>query len=373
MTGTVKQPKKNSMSVYKKLLMSAVAIATLTVACRREQPNNPATQSDMVPSLPDQTYDYPSSSNDKLATLGRVLFYDKQLSLHNNISCGTCHRQENAFADNKRFSEGTDGHPGKRNAPIVFPKQSKLFWDGRATSLNDMVLRPVMEPVEMNQTAANMLTNVRSLDYYKPLFLAAFPGVSVPDTNHIRLALAEFVKNFGMTNTRFVLNSQGRAQFSNTEEMGRQLFFGKARCSNCHQLNPAAVNAYYAPSSGPAAHCIGLDEEYSDNGIGGITGKPSDNGVFMMPILLNIEYTAPYMHDGRFATLEEVVEHYNSKIKNHPNLDPLLKDYDNQPVRLHLTDDEKGALVAFLKTLSDPSLLTDPKFSDPFVRRPGRS
>jgi cytochrome c peroxidase len=357
------------MSVTTRLAVLSIAVAAVvTVSCRRENPSNPANESDMVPALPEKTVDYPQSQNDNLATLGRVLFYDKQLSLHNNLSCGSCHQQQYAFSDNKATSEGTDGIRGKRNTPIVFPKSSKLFWDGRANSLNDMVLRPVEEPVEMNQTLERVVTKIRNLDYYKRLFAIAFPAVAQPDTTHIRAAIAEFVKNFGLSNTKFVRADKGQDQLTAEENLGKDLFFGKAKCSNCHQLNPNAVNAYY--SSGTVHHNIGLDEVYSDNGVGAITHNDADNGAFMMPILLNIEYTAPYMHDGRFATLEEVIEHYNSKVKNHPNLDRFLKDYNGQPIRLHLTDAEKASLVSFLKTLSDPSLLTDPKFSDPFIPRP---
>jgi cytochrome c peroxidase len=347
------------------------AIAALSVSCDRKQPHNPANESEMVPALPEQSYDYPASNNDKLATLGRVLFYDKQLSLHNNISCGSCHMQEKAFCDNKQFSEGTDGLRGKRNAPIIFPKEGRLFWDGRANSLNDMVLRPVKDPLEMNQHLDEVLAKISKLDYYQTLFKQAFSSFSRADSNHIQLALAEFIRNFTFNNTRFIRSKRGEVQLTATEVEGQKLFFGDARCGQCHHVDGGFGGSGYGTTN--EFHNIGLDEVYTDPGVGKVNNSPAQDGAFMMPVLLNIEHTAPYMHDGRFATLEEVVEHYNSKIKNHPNLDPKLRDWRNnmpQPIRLELTASEKASLVAFLKTLSDPSFMTDPKFSDPFIPRP---
>jgi len=142
---------------------------------------------------------------------------------------------------------------------------------------------------------------------------------------------------------------------------------GKAGCFYCYRLTPIGGNGYYG--SFAQSHNIGLDIENKDLGVGAITHQQKDEGAFITPVLMNVEYTAPYMHDGRFKTLEEVVEHYNSEIKLNPNLDNFLKTYQNQPKKLNLEDNEKAALVAFLKTLSDPAVFTDKKLSDPFVAR----
>jgi cytochrome c peroxidase len=357
------------MNANTKLALAAIAVATVFSACRREQAENPAKTSAEVPLLPEKTLDYPESQNDHLATLGRVLFYDKQLSLHQNISCGTCHQQQHAFTDNRKFSPGTDGIMGHRNTPVVFPKRGKMFWDGRAKNLNDMVLRPIQEPVEMNQNMRIIISKIRKLDYYKHLFNLAFPDLNEPDSAEISRAIAEFVKNFSFVNTRFIQNSKGNASFTSDEQEGRNVFFNKGKCGNCHQVNGLTGSGqYYGPTD--EWHNIGLDEVTVDRGVGGVTGNSADDGAFMMPVLLNVEHTAPYMHDGRFSTLEEVIEHYNSKVKPHPNLSRNLRDHNGSPVKLNLSDYEKKCLVAFLKTLSDPSLFTDEKFSDPFIRRP---
>jgi cytochrome c peroxidase len=357
-----------SIKFYGAAALTFAALAI--VSCKPEKPENPATRSAEVPLLPESPDDYPVSQNDDLATLGRVLFYDKELSLNNNIACGTCHKQENSFCDNMQTSPGTDGHRGNRNTPTVFPKEGRMFWDGRSQSLNDMVLRPISEPVEMNQSIANVVRKVQKLDYYKHLFKKAFPNASEPDSNHIRLAIAEFIRNFNFTNTKFARSTRGDGSLSTIEQQGEDLFMGKAKCGECHHVQPDGFNPHntgYGRTN--ESHNIGLDEFPSDAGVGAISKNPQEQGAFMMPVLLNVEHTAPYMHDGRFKTLEEVVDHYNSKIKNAQNLDHILRGFDGKPIKLNLTDNEKKALVAFLKTLTDPGIMTDGKYSDPFIQR----
>jgi cytochrome c peroxidase len=361
--------KQKIMKATGSLSVVALAIIALAAAsCKREQPpQNLTTQSAEVPLLPQTAEDYPVSTNDNMATLGRVLFYDKQLSLNSNISCGSCHIQEKAFCDNLQFSPGTDGHMTHRNTPAIFPKPAKLFWDGRGVSLQDMVLRPVAEPVEMNQNLSKVVSKIRELDYYQHLFKQAFPRVDKPDTSHIRQALAEFIRNFTFNSTKFGQSQNGNISLTGSEETGKNLFFGKAKCSTCHNLSVNNGVVYYGP--GIRSHNIGLDEFYSDPGVGAISKRSEDNGAFIPPVLLNVALTAPYMHDGRFKTLEEVVEHYNTKVQPHPALDPLLKDYSGKPLKLGLTTLEKTALVDFLKTLTDPSFTTDKKYSNPFIAR----
>jgi cytochrome c peroxidase len=346
------------------------------------------------PNLPEQPYDYKSSNNDHLATLGRVLFYDKKMSLNNSISCASCHQQNKAFCDNQRFSKGLEDKFTARNSPSIFAKTGRMFWDGRASSVSDLVLKPVTNHVEMKiidlETLAERLQNV---SYYPELFNKAFGSPEVTVTR-LQFALTEFVRNFNFSENKFNASQNGFIQLSALELQGKNLFNGKALCANCHHVD-GGNNGYGFTDE---EHNIGLDMTYSDNGIGAITKNSEDNGKFMVPALLNIEFTAPYMHDGRFQTLEEVIEHYNSGIQDHPNLDLNLRDFSdlqnmdfNQllalydanhnneleinelpyraPVKLNLTSTEKKALIAFLKTLSDNTIFSDERFSDPFKKK----
>jgi cytochrome c peroxidase len=345
--------------------------AFLFNSCTKEKELKHITRdSDMVPNLPAKVEDFPVSGNDQLATLGKVLFYDKQLSLNKNISCGSCHKQENAFTDNLQFSRGTEDKPGNRNTPSIFAKEGRLFWDGRAFSMNDLALRPVRNPVEMNIANMNSLIGrLASLDYYDHLFKVAYPGQDRIDSNMVKNAIAEFLKNFKFSDSKFSHSEVGTEQLNSSEMIGRNLFFGEARCAQCHHIQ---ANQFASNNSGYGVtnenHNIGLDMDNHDKGVGKVTNNGADDGTFMMPVLLNVELTSPYMHDGRFKTLEEVVEHYNSEIKANPNLDERLKQY-GEPMRLNLTAQEKKGLVDFLKTLTDRKILTDSRFSDPFVSR----
>jgi cytochrome c peroxidase len=348
-----------------------VSTALLFSYCKREQKMYTVSDSAMVPKLPDQVYDYPVSTNDYLATLGRVLFYDKELSQNHNISCGSCHQQSTAFSDNnQRFSKGTNDILGDRNTPSIFPKNGRMFWDGRANNLTDLVFRPIRNKVEMNVTdISGLMDRVSSLDYYAYMFKHAFPGATRVDSTMIKSALTEFLRNFDFSHTKFALSQKGQVNLTPVENDGKDLFMGKAKCANCHHIDGnTGFNGGGGYGVTDQSHNIGLDEKDTDLGVGAITKNEFQNGQFMMPVLLNVENTAPYMHDGRFNSLEEVIEHYNSGIKANPNLDFMLME-GSQPQRLNLTQYEKDALVSFLKTLTDPSITSDPKYSDPFVPR----
>lgn len=355
-----------------RLLATGVLVSTalLFTYCNKPEKLHTVSDSAMVPNLPDQVYDYPVSTNDYLATLGRVLFYDKELSQNRNISCGSCHRQENAFTDaGQRFSKGTNDVMGDRNTPSIFPKNGRMFWDGRANNLVDLVFRPIRNKVEMNVSdIPSLMDRISSLDYYAYMFKHAFPGATKIDSTMIKSALTEFLRNFDFSNTKFALAQKKQVTLTSEEQAGQTLFFGKAKCSNCHHIDGNTGGTGNGYGFTDDSHNIGLDLNDTDLGVGAVTNNAEQNGQFMMPVLLNIEHTAPYMHDGRFATLEEVVEHYNSGIKANPNLDFQLME-NGQPQRLNLSTGEKSALVAFLKTLTDHNITSDPKYSDPFVPR----
>jgi len=303
------------------------------------------------------------------ATLGRVLFYDKILSINNSVACASCHKQNLSFADDKAFSEGFAGALTARNSMslvnVKYYRNGKFLWDERGATLETQTLMPVVHPVEMGMPNLDTLVNrLNTKAYYAVLFQKAF-GAQTITSDKIGSALAQFIRSIISYQTRFdegrtLINSLRLSypNFTAQENEGKQLFFNPLLgCNGCHK-----TETFTAPS--PKNN--GLENPSVDFGVGGITNDPLQVGNFKVPSLRNIELTAPYMHDGRFATLEEVIEHYNSGVQPHPNLSLQLRNPDSTPVRLHLAADEKKALIAFLKTLTDHGITNDPKFSDPF-------
>lgn len=374
-------------------------------ACRKEE----VVLTPRVPVLPEQVYAYDtpvresffnpygdSVINNHVATLGRVLFYETQLSHNNRVSCASCHMQKHGFADNKAGSFGFGfGVTGRNTQSIVNTgTQVGFFWDLREALLDHMVLQPIANHLEMGiADTLFMEEKVRRTDYYKPLFMAAFGSEEVTSKKMGR-ALAQFVKSLISVSTKYdegymltAPNVQGNVNhtdfpnFTQEENFGKQLFFLKFPCSTCH----GGVNL---DGSLTFPQNVGLEVDYKDNGMAGIepeSGQPRD-GWFKTPSLRNIALTGPYMHDGRFNTLEEVVEFYNSGIQPHPQLSQTLRKHSDgglfdfgpdipeeaepagrRPLRMFMTSDEKAALVAFMRTLTDYSLITDVRFSDPFV------
>ena len=309
-------------------------------------------------------------TTDPGATLGRVLFYDKRLSANQTISCSSCHQREHGFSDAKKFSVGFDGGLTGRNSMGLsnarWYQRRHFFWDERANTLEDQVLMPIQNSVEMGMTLETLTNRLASEPFYTNLFAVTF-GTPEINTNRIARALAQFVRSIVSVRSKYDMGvTNNFANFTQRENLGRQIFFGQvgnATCAACHGTDN------FVP--GGAINNNGLEFPFIDKGLGAINGNPNDDGKFKVPSLRNIELTAPYMHDGRFATLEEVVEFYNSGVVNNPNLSPPLRNPPGspaagQPIRLNLTTEQKAALVAFLKTLTDPGLATDPKYADPF-------
>ncbi len=322
-------------------------------------------------------YDYNLVNND-LGKLGRVLFYDQALSVNNSVSCGSCHKQSVAFADNVRFSKGFERKDTERNTPPIqnlglsiatFNGTSgqALFWDGRERVLGDMVMQPMFNHVEMGMRSPTEVVNrVKEKQYYSQLFTHAFGDDNVT-IDRISKAISGFVTSISSTDSPFDAGMVGAAQsLGAAEERGINLFFTKYNCGSCHQL--FSSSGYSVSQDGDELINIGLESTYTDKGAGAITKKASDDGKFKIPNLRNVALTAPYMHDGRFTTLEEVVDHYNSGIKQHPNLDARLLE-NGAPMVMNITEQEKKDIIAFLHTLTDNTLTTDPKFSNPFKSR----
>ena len=302
------------------------------------------------------------------ATLGRVLFYERLFSLNNSISCSSCHKQQYAFSDNVDFSNGFDGGKTLRNALPVFNQQvnSAFFWDGRAATLEGQSLMPVKNHIEMGmENLSNLAIKLKSVTYYPALFKNAFGSEDIT-ANKIADALAQFMRSMRSFNSKFdVGGSCGFSNFSDKEREGMQIF-SQSRCNNCHGGQNLSGNFQSDWAN------TGLDVVSTDKGKGAITGFAEQNGVFRVPSLRNIGLTAPYMHDGRYKTLDEVIDHYAGGIQPSPNLDFRLTnmgwgiDTSRTPVQLNLTATQKESLKAFLLTLNDYQFTSDPKFSDPF-------
>ncbi len=315
------------------------------------------------------------------ATLGRVLFYDNNLSVNNTISCASCHEQSAAFSDNNQFSIGLNGETTRRNSMTLinskFYENGRFFWDERAATLEEQVLIPIKDHIEMGMELDALEVKLQDLDYYQVLFEKAF-GSSEVTTYRIAQALSQFVRSIVAVNSKFDVGFAAAGfpedeeqmpnfpNFTEQENIGLDIYYrGRkgATCLYCHGT-PQHVN--------DEAKNNGLSLDYSDNGKGEITGNSDHNALFKVPSLRNIANTAPYMHDGRFETLMDVVNHYSDSVADHPNLHFRLKTLDDgvegdaEVLRLELTQDEKEALVAFLHTLTDEEILTEEKYSDPF-------
>ncbi len=316
--------------------------------------------------------------NRDLATLGRVLFYDKNLSDDRTISCASCHRQDIGFSDDVAFSDGVNGRKTTRNSLALGSVFSfneyygsaiigrvPFFWDNRASSVQEQSKATLGNPDEMNMAMHEVLDRVKEQPYYRPLFEKAY-GHDVQDEQEILDAISIFVNSIGSFNSKYDqavdqylnsnngslsgINSSDLSKLSAVENKGRKLFV--ANCSSCHGNIEEGVAA-----PGLIQANNGLEMVYEDDGIG--------NGMFKVPTLRNVEKTGPYMHDGRFATLEDVVDHYNEGIVNHSHLSTQLK-VGNQPKRMNMNNQEKAALVTFLKTYTDQEFLSAKKYSDPF-------
>jgi cytochrome c peroxidase len=307
------------------------------------------------------------------ATLGRVLFYDVNLSFNRTISCASCHRQNAGFSDTAVLSAGfKGGKTGRHSMTVIntrYYRRGRAFWDERAATMEEQALKPFQDSVEMGLTLPLLMQRINEQPYYANLFAKAF-GDNTVTTDKVARAIGQFERSIVSYSSKYDI---GRAQvatptasfpnFTASENAGKLLFMtGAGNCFTCH-TSEAFVNFNDGPENN------GIDAASTkDLGAGGPDALNQSNliGRFKTSTLRNIELTAPYMHDGRFKTLEEVVEHYNSGIKSHPNLSGELKDRSGNPIRLNLSATQKSDMVAFLKTLTDNSMATNPKWSNPF-------
>jgi cytochrome c peroxidase len=366
------------MSRYTSSPLLAIAVVAIVLSAA-SQPTAQATLQ-----LPDIPYRYadlelpphlsakldntPSANSltDSGATLGRVLFYDTRLSANRSTSCGSCHIQAHAFAEPRPVSRGFQGaHTDRRAMPLVnlrYYQRARFFWDERAASLEEAVVMPIASHIEMGQDLGAISEALARDAAYPGLFERAFGDRRITG-KRIGDALAQFVRALVSYQSRY---DDGRARvrsvhddfenFTRQENRGKALFL--RNCGSCHMKDDN--EHFFVPT--PANTGLRGADASADGGVGDVTLRAADLGSFKSPSLRNVEVTGPYGHDGRFATLDALIDHYSDNAISDPNLGYLI------PVGpLRFTASEKGALIAFLKTLTDRSFLSDPKFSNPFA------
>lgn len=279
--------------------------------------------------------------------LGKQLFYDPLLSSDSSIACASCHHLELAFSDGgKKFSTGVNGKQGRRNAPGIF----NVLWhphfmaDGGVNHLEVMPLAPITDTLEMNEKISSVNQKIQRSKFYPALFKTAFGSDSVT-TRKVMLALAQFMGSIISADARYDQVKAGKAKFTQQEEQGEKLFM--QQCSGCH--SGVLFTDFSFRSNG-------LSSDFSDLGRARVTSDESDKGKFKVPSLRNVALTAPYMHDGRFASLSEVLNHYRNPMKQSATLDK------EQLSKINLSDKESKAVIAFLHTLTDSGFIRNRAF-----------
>jgi len=391
--------------------------AILWIGCSNLTSPEPSAQQLRLPSTPFNYEDvnFPESfnihadntpDNNKIsnagATLGRVLFYDNKLSINNAKNCASCHKQHKAFSDVVAKSNGFKGDQTHRNSMPIFNTRfmSTFFWDSRIDNMEDQVVMPVADHIEMGLNDEEfIIEKLSTSEHYPQLFTDAFGDATI-SMDRVKKALAQFVRSISSYQSKYDEGLEQNFTNFNYKEIQGMAIFANAQCNSCHKLegiqtvmqqfpelikpgnfsfnNIDILSEPIFPGEVEVNANIGLDAEYKDKGLYYITGNKSDEGRFKIPNLRNIALTGPYMHDGRFSTLEDVLEHYNSGILDHDNLDMRLKSgignfYSGaansgtgEPVNFDFDSDEIDALLAFFNTLTDNKLLGDEKFSNPF-------
>lgn len=346
--------------------------------------NLPLREHNYFTQAPNHLFSFGTGRNfvdNKFATIGRVLFYDTRLSVNNEVSCASCHDQKKAFADGFTFSEGVNNLKTDRNSLALAAapsfdsydgddqtggSKSLIFgWDNSKANLFDVMETALTKSNEMGNQSIREIAQRLENDPVYQILTKHLNGQETMDEHLMMFALESFINSITAFDTKFdkaFVNNPSIQTFDNfpnftaAENKGKELF--NQNCANCHSerhdflFQPTANN--------------GLDQVYEDKGVGAFEG-PDLNGHFKIPFLRNVALTAPYMHDGRFETLEEVINHYSEGIADHSNLSQILREGD-KPRHMNFSDSEKASLIAYLNTLTDDTVLEDEKFSDPWIR-----
>jgi cytochrome c peroxidase len=347
------------------LALGLISTGIILYSCKKDKSIfNPTPVTITIPNSLPKTFPKPIPSNNQLTkegiALGRMLFYDPILSGNNTQSCASCHQQEFAFTDGtNQFSKGITGALGHRNAMPIFNLlwNPNFFWDGRSSTLEIQALKPIVDPVEMNANLDDVLKKLNAHPKYPELFFKAF-GSAVITKENLAKAITQFERIIISGDSKYDRVVKGTATFTDSELRGFLSFIGNdpdkdGDCIHCHVEGKTFTDFAFKNN--------GLDATPIDSGRFLVTRLPSDIGKFKTPSLRNIGLTAPYMHDGRFKTLDEVLDHYNTDFNKNTYLDPAM---DSQ-AHGRLTTLTRKDIIAFLHTLTDSSLLINKEFSKP--------
>lgn len=306
--------------------------------------------------FPEMTFDTSGNPVTKNGVeLGRKLFYEGRLSRNNIISCGFCHIQENAFTHHGHtVSHGVDDRIGIRNAP---PIQNMAFlkrymWDGVIHNLNEQPIIPITNEDEMDSSMPKVVSKLSSDPKYKKLFKAAYGDENITGERVLK-ALSQFMATMISADSKYDRMKQEKENFSSEEAQGMNLF--QQKCASCHSGELFTDESFRNTG-------MYYNKQFKDAGRYRVTLDQNDWMKFRVPSLRNVEYTAPYMHDGRFYTLEAVLNFYSNNVEDNPNLDPQLK--QNGHIGIAMNAQEKQFIIAFLKTLSDKNFISNPKFAE---------
>lgn len=346
------------------LFVSCLSALLFQFSFHEENKPYPLTTPRYFPSMPVDSSNLPSING---VALGRLLFYDPILSKNKDLSCSSCHKQEDAFSDKGiAFSLGNNQAPMKRNTMPLFNLAwyDAFFWDGRASSIEAQIFHPIRNPQEMDMSWPELANRLQEHDVYPNLFNATFGNPEI-DSVLVSNAIGQFLRTLISSNSKFDQVLAGETFLSEEEYQGFILMndMTKGDCLHCHTTDANALGTTGSFSNN------GLDKiqhptDYRDYGLGGETKILTDYGRFKIPSLRNLAFTAPYMHDGRFKTLEEVLDFYSEGVHNAVNIDSKMGASSQGGV--HLSAKEKDLIISFLKTLNDSSFIENRAFSNPF-------
>jgi cytochrome c peroxidase len=337
-------------TMKKQLIISALALVSVVFGCKKDETEQgPSYEFRKPENFPEPTYTFDNNPVTEAGfKLGKKLFFDPILSVDNTVSCNNCHNQSLAFADLPlhAFSKGVMDRQGTRNAPqlvnLAFMKE--FFWDGGVTHLDFVPLTAIESEVEMDEEIENVISKLNNHADYPALFKAAF-GTDEINTPLMLHALSQFTNLMVSNNAPYDKYLRGETALSEQELEGQRLF--EQKCQSCHSGILFTDESY---------RNNGIDSVFTDIGRARITAFDGDIGKFRVPSLRNVGITRPYMHNAKFATLEEVLDHYSDGIIESPSLDPSLKN------GIPMTAEEKAAIIAFLKTLTDKEFTQDERF-----------
>jgi len=344
----------------RKMKINIAVILTLTllyIACKPDPSFDPEVivEEDITFKVPDgwpaPFYNFENNTLTNAGFyLGRKLFYDTRLSRDNSTSCGSCHQSFAAFAHSDHaISHGVDGLLGTRNSPPIFNMNwhTSFFWDGGVNHLESQPINPIQNPVEMDETLPNIIAKIEADEKYRQMFAAAWGDEKVT-SQRIFKSMAQFMGVIVSDNSKYDQYTRGEVGLTTSEQSGLKVFNDK--CASCHTAPLFTDFSFRNNGLKPSS--------VNDSGRMRITQLPADMYTFKMPTLRNLKYTAPYMHDGRFKTLDQVLDHYTSGIFVSPTLDPLLQN------GISLSTQERADMLSFLNTLNDEVLVRDQRFQE---------